>query len=194
MPNERHSSKKSDWITPPWLIEAAKKVLGRIDLDPASSARANKIVGADHYFTKRDNGLKKPWRSPVQGVAYTSIWLNPPGGWHNNVWGDSEIRYWWGKTLFEQQQGEYFGHQLWLAFSIEQLQVTQVKFSLSLLDFPTCVLSRRTNFIDPATGRPVSGMTHSQSVTYIPGRLDETDLFYKTFRGFGKVVAGYGEL
>lgn len=181
--NQRHSSKKQNWITPPWIIEAATTVLGGIDLDPASTARANEAVQAFLYFTQEWDGLTRPWcnRPP------TSIWLNPPGGWHNGVWGDSEIRHWWAKTLVEREQ-KYFGHMLWLAFSIEQHQVTQVKFPLSLLDFPTCTFRNRVSYIDDITGKPVSGMTHSSSITYIPGSKDETELFASVFEQFGKVV------
>lgn len=166
-------------------------MLGEIDIDPASSAQANKFVSATHYFTKSTNGLAHSWRLP-QSRKPSSIWLNPPGGWHNGVYGDSEIRHWWAATLEERKQ-RYFGHMLWLAFSIEQHQVTQVAFPLSLLDFPTCTLRKRVSFIDPVTGKPVSGMTHSSSVTYIPGRKDETDLFARVFGEFGKVVIPYAD-
>jgi ParB family chromosome partitioning protein len=39
-------------------------------LDPASSAAANAVVQATHYFSEVDDGLEQPWRGRV--------WLNPP--------------------------------------------------------------------------------------------------------------------
>lgn len=189
--NKRHSSQKQNWMTPPWIIKAATTVLETIDLDPASSAKANEIVSADSYYTKRLNGLNKKWHG-VSRRRPCSIWLNPPGGWHHNRWGDSEIRYWWAKTLLERKQ-PYFGHMLWLAFSIEQHQVTQVKFPLSLLDFPTCSFRNRVSYIDPLTGKPVSGMTHSSSITYLSGRKDNTELFAQVFSAFGKVVIPHAD-
>lgn len=59
-----------DWYTPPGYIEAARSVMGGIDLDPASSELAQSIVKADSYFTKTINSLHQPWHG--------RIWLNPP--------------------------------------------------------------------------------------------------------------------
>lgn len=56
--------------TPIPLIEAARQVMGGIDLDPASSTAANATVRANRYFTRQDNGLLQPWHGRV--------WLNPP--------------------------------------------------------------------------------------------------------------------
>ena len=59
-----------EWYTPPEYIHAARDVLGAIDLDPASSDRAQQAVRAARYFTKNDDGLKGAWHGRV--------WLNPP--------------------------------------------------------------------------------------------------------------------
>lgn len=62
----------NEWYTPTKYIEAARTVLGEIDLDPASCAFANQVVKATRFFTKEENGLMHPW--------YGRIWLNPPYG------------------------------------------------------------------------------------------------------------------
>jgi phage N-6-adenine-methyltransferase len=56
--------------TPPEYIEAARKVLGEIDLDPASNTQAQKWIKAKKYFTASDDGLKREWHGRV--------FLNPP--------------------------------------------------------------------------------------------------------------------
>ena len=66
------SSESAEWFTPKRYIEAAREVLGTIELDPASCEEANRIVKADNFFTEEDDGLKKHWAGKV--------WMNPPYG------------------------------------------------------------------------------------------------------------------
>ena len=65
-----NNSGNSEWYTPEYIIEAARTVMGSIDLDPASNEFANRVVGAAAYYTTDDNGLEKEWAG--------NIWLNPP--------------------------------------------------------------------------------------------------------------------
>jgi phage N-6-adenine-methyltransferase len=69
-PHVLHNSGNDEWGTPREYVEAARKVLGRIDLDPATSPLAQETVRAARFYTKADDGLTKPWRGRV--------WLNPP--------------------------------------------------------------------------------------------------------------------
>ena len=56
--------------TPFGIINAARLVLGEIDLDPASCKMAQATVGAKTYYTEEENGLVKPW--------FGRVFLNPP--------------------------------------------------------------------------------------------------------------------
>jgi len=61
----KHGNDVVDWYTPKQYIEAVREVLGTIDLDPASSAHAQKVVQAGTYYTARDDGLAKEWSGTV---------------------------------------------------------------------------------------------------------------------------------
>jgi phage N-6-adenine-methyltransferase len=61
---------ENDWHTPDDILDLARAVLGVIDLDPASSDKAQLSVQAKEYFTAEDSDLDKEW--------YGRVWLNPP--------------------------------------------------------------------------------------------------------------------
>lgn len=61
---------EDEWYTPEIYVEAARRVMGSIDLDPATCPRANEVVKAAQIFTKDDDGLSQDWHG--------SVFLNPP--------------------------------------------------------------------------------------------------------------------
>lgn len=72
LPALEPQGKNNEWYTPARYIEAARRVMGGIDLDPASCEMANRTVKATRYYTQRENGLAQEW--------YGRVWLNPPFG------------------------------------------------------------------------------------------------------------------
>lgn len=63
-------SGKVEWHTPKEYVELAREVMGDIDLDPASSALAQRTIKAAEYFDEDDDGLSRQWSGRV--------FLNPP--------------------------------------------------------------------------------------------------------------------
>jgi hypothetical protein len=64
------SSESNEWYTPPKIIEIVHKVLGTVNLDPASSELANRVIKAETFWTEK--GTKRHW--------FGKVFCNPPYG------------------------------------------------------------------------------------------------------------------
>jgi len=69
-PHVVNNTGNNEWYTPAEYIEAARRVMDRIILDPASSDLANETVQANIYYTTERDGLNRPW--------FGKVWMNPP--------------------------------------------------------------------------------------------------------------------
>ena len=67
-----------DWGTPKFYVDAAREVLGRIDLDPCSSRHS--IVDAEVEYMPPTDGLAESW-------DYATIYVNPPYGMNGRYGG-----------------------------------------------------------------------------------------------------------
>ena len=90
-PEFAEPSGRDEWYTPPTIIEAARQLMGSIDLDPASCAEANKVVRAERWFGIKDDALMQPWHG--------NVWCNPP-------YGARMIRVFWRKLAASLNAGE----------------------------------------------------------------------------------------
>ena len=164
MPNAQHSAKTPKWGTPADIVERARRVMGRIDLDPCSSNYFQQTVQASKYYSLDDrgeNGLELPWDGRV--------FCNPPGGL---------VREFWKKAILS------FPEQLvWVGFSLEQLALLVSDQIPHPLDFITCIPRKRIRFTrhDGYSGSP----SHSN---YITGIGVDYDKFVSEFSDLGKVL------
>lgn len=71
-------SESEEWYTPPEYVEPFRRIVGGIDLDPASCDLANHHIRARQIYTRDDEGLKQPW--------YGRVWLNPPYTAAGSAW------------------------------------------------------------------------------------------------------------
>ena len=62
-PHVSNNSGENEWYTPAEIIEASRRTMINIDLDPASSDKANQTVKASKYFTIEDDdrGITYYW-------------------------------------------------------------------------------------------------------------------------------------
>jgi len=82
--SQRDDYDSDEWYTPAEYIDAARRTMGSIDLDPATCEMAQTIVQADVYLTKMDNGLGAKW-------LRENVWLNPPYS-NSQTWIDKLLR------------------------------------------------------------------------------------------------------
>ena len=180
-----HQSKSQEWFTPPVYVNAAREVMGGIDLDPASCAAANAIIGAPTFYDRATDGLSRRW--------YGRIWLNPPygktGGYGSNGdWnpraGESNAKVWTEKLL-----DEWYSRRVSQAVLLVNAVPGQ-KWFRPLFDFPICFTDHRIRFIDGRTGAIQEQPTHSNAFVYLGTRPEQ---FAKLFGVFGTIVVRYSQ-
>jgi phage N-6-adenine-methyltransferase len=166
VPAALQMSVSNEWYTPAQYIEAARWVMGGIDLDPASNPIANETVKAATYYTQADNGLAYEWEGRV--------WLNPPYGRDE---GESNQAIWSARLIEEYRAGRVTEAVLLVN------AVTDRVWFAPLWDFTICFTDHRIRFYDEdgEAGSP----THGNALIYLG---EHKDRFVAAFRPFGPVV------
>lgn len=151
-----------EWYTPARYIEAARTVLGGIDLDPASSELANETVQATEVFTEEMDGLGAEWHGRV--------WLNPPYGK--------------GSGLFTTKLvGEYAGGRVEAAILLLNAYGFDSSWFQPLWRHPICFTDHRIEFWSPQRGS--GGPANANIFVYLgPHERQFADVFFT----FGTVV------
>ena len=157
------ASNENEWYTPEKYIEAARKVLGGTDMDPASSATANETVKAKKFYTVDDDSLHQPWNGKV--------WLNPPYG---RLAGDFA-----GRLVLEHQAGEVDA-----AILLVNAHCTDTDWFQPLWDYHLCFTDHRIDF-DSAGREKNTTSTHGSVFVYLG---PDTKTFKTEFAPFGAVV------
>lgn len=159
-----HNSGNNEWYTPAAFIDAARAVMGGIDLDPATSEIANRTVQAGKIFTAENDGLAQDW--PV-----SRIWMNPP--YAQPLMGQFASKY--AQAIRDGSEGVVLVNN-----ATETGWFQEMAAECSAICFP----KTRIKFIDPdgnASGAPLQG----QAIIY-SGPNHEA--FCEEFSQFGLVV------
>jgi hypothetical protein len=150
-----------EWYTPGWVIEAARRVMGEIDLDPASCEMAQEVVQAGLFWAKGQDGCRMGW--------FGRVWLNPPYS---------------APGAFVEKLIEEYAHGNVRQAIVLLNNSTETRWFQRLLGrFPVCFFSQRLAFWrhDHAD----VGARQGQAVFYLG---QDVEKFCEVFGEFGIVV------
>lgn len=164
-PHVTRNSGNDEWYTPAPYIDAARDVLGTIDLDPASSDIANEVVRARRFHTIDDDGLARDWQGHV--------WMNPP-------YSTGLVERFVSKLLDAYDTGAVPA-----AIALTN-NATETRWwqALGRRSAAVCMLSGRIKFRS-ATGEVAGAGLQGQTIAYLGA---DPDTFAKRFAEFGVVL------
>ncbi len=143
-------------------------MLGEIELDPASSAQANRTVQAKQYYDLATDGLTKRWNAQT-------VFMNPP---YCKLGNTSNQEVWTAELLAEYKAGNIGEAIVLVTGAIE------TAWFHTLLSYPLCIVKGRIEFTTPA-GEKGGGATKGSVFFYLG---NNTTTFDKVFRRFGVIV------
>lgn len=189
-----HMNETVEHYTPSEFVEAARLVMGGIDLDPASCAEANETVKAGCWFGPTSellhgqDGLAIRWGQDPAELDFmhaNRVFLNPPGG--KLPGNKSQAAVWWSKLATEYEAGRV-AQFVFVGFTLEILRTAQDQSrypGLSPLNrcFVRCFPRDRIAFNSP--GKKNNSPTHANVIVYGgPNR----ERFVAVFSRFGECL------
>lgn len=193
--NHKHRRESVEHYTPDWIVDIARKLMGGIELDPASSVAANVRIGAERICTADTPApFDEPW------IA-SSVFCNPPGAMYElnadgtpmlnergkpkrappiaPQWGHTNPLAFWHKLVHEYAAGN-IGEVFFVGFSLEMLQVfgncamNMIDAKLWPLAWPTVFPVERVRYLraDGSSGMSPPGASF---ITYLPRAWDGSD-------------------
>lgn len=163
-----YSHNSLDYYTPRYVTDAARAVMGGIDLDPASCEMAQAWIRAGRYYTIADDGLAQPWAGRV--------WLNPPYSYTD---GRSNQDMWSERLITEYLQGDVTEGLLLVKAALGY------KWFERLWDtWPVCFMRDRLSFV-MADGSDDGQSKQATAIFYIGNNVSK---FVDVFRTLGRVI------
>lgn len=166
----------NEWYSPVDVVEAARRTMGTIDLDPFSCPQANEVVQAGTYYAKEPkhrSAFANPWAG--------NVWMNPP---YSRGLIDKAV----GRFLQFLDAGE-------IPFAITLTPLSDAAWYHELLDdaVALCLLRGRLRHWGPlAKNTQGDAGKRPQCIMYFERVPMPFDLgikqFSRDFSGFGKVL------
>lgn len=172
-----NQSESVEWYTPARYVEAARNLLGGIDLDPASCRAANKIVKASMFFTPEiiplgddspgitADGLTEPWHvegAIDEGALPARVFLNPPYGRLTAAEVPERMRDIPAVAQMLKTFHKVSSQFIWSWYALEEYRAGRVRSAILLVNnvpseswfapfkhFPICDTDHRIKFISP---------------------------------------------
>jgi ParB family chromosome partitioning protein len=166
------SSETTEWYTPPVYTDAARALMGGIDLDPASCEAANRWIRAERFYTAADDGLSQPWGGRV--------WVNPPYG----KTGSRSNQDVWAEKLKLEYDAGYVTQAVLLTKCVPGYAWWERLFRL----WPVCFVEERIEFLR-LNGRGeivANGQAKAGTTFWYVGR--DIAAFRDVFAQFGRIV------
>lgn len=156
------------WFTPSYYIELSKMVLGNIDLDPFSSAAANKIVQATRFFDLETNAFKQQWFKKAG-----TVFMNPP---YSRSLINLSV-----EVFIDNFRQKYISEAIVLVNN-----ATETKWFQLLLQNTSsaCFVSKRISFVS-VDGKNISGNTRGQVFFYFGSNCKR---FKSVFSNIGTIM------
>jgi phage N-6-adenine-methyltransferase len=154
------------WYTPLKYITSAKKILGKIELDPFSSFEANKTIKAKRIYTIDNSSLSQEWNA-------RSVWMNPP-------YSRGLINKAVDKFIIEWASGRIGAGIVLVNASTDSKAFHRLIENCSCV----CFTLGRIAF-ENIDGKNISGNTKGQAFFYFGNNVE---LFLREFKQYGKIM------
>jgi len=162
------SHKTVEYYTPIIYVDAARDLMGAIDLDPASCDTAQLNIKANKFYTIFDDGLLQEWHG--------CVWLNPP---YSKTGGKSNQEIWATKLADEYTIGNVTEAILLVKSALGY------KWFENLWDkWPVCFARERLSFIRN-NGTDKGQSKHGTAFFYFGKNINQ---FTQVFKEFGRIV------
>jgi len=184
-----------DYVTPISLAATTAAFFdGQIDLDPASSEHANKVVQAERFFDWKQNGLTQSWKAK-------NLYLYPPKDVLLKDEQPKNTKLFQKVTMFKKSSQRVWlelAYHKWLRKEFDQGIIFLTSSEVALIvtqkldfDFPLCVMKERPKLLrDREDLKPLKKAKVYGFILYLPSidNIEQSVLkFMQFYSNLGRI-------